>query len=348
MTTIALNPNQQLPYFAALPYYLWGEINYDSEGDCKSPIDRNWTQLHISNRENTKQYFDITVKDGQLKIEGDSDSVKKLCNFFTAKKEGKEGEGEQDEEGMKRVNVVNYCFEHPAVQKFAQGHSFWGSWKWVGPMATEFTYVGRWIMMDAMRNSPQGAWVAADWMRTTGGAQKKALMTHLSEVCEKPESGSFKFSKEKYPEPDADKWEAELLDYYKTLLEKFDCLTDKSMLRLEEKDDDEGEDEGIEDAWSAYGIDITSGSAMKDFKKMGMPFLQKQQLKESCTFDITEDVFTVQPAYICSDCFPNDETAGVCQYCAEECKKQNHKVSDPRYVPFFCDKGALRAKKHSN
>jgi hypothetical protein len=43
MATHRLRLTEPRPFFAEVPYYLWGQVNYDSEGDCKSPTDREWT-----------------------------------------------------------------------------------------------------------------------------------------------------------------------------------------------------------------------------------------------------------------------------------------------------------------
>jgi hypothetical protein len=49
-----LTIKQSRPFFAEIPYYIWGEINYDSEGDCKYPTDRTWTWICLTNRENSE------------------------------------------------------------------------------------------------------------------------------------------------------------------------------------------------------------------------------------------------------------------------------------------------------
>ena len=172
-------PINGLPYFAVLPYYVWGEVNYDSDGDCKFPLDKEWTYLSISNR-STKEYFNINViqdnDDKQLKIEGDPKTLDKVCEYFSDK---------PDSTAMCRVNVVNYCFNHPATQIF-NDMSMFGSWKWVGTLSSEFTSVGRWLMLDAMRKSNQGTYVALQWYLTTQiKAQSDILAKHLRNVCGK-------------------------------------------------------------------------------------------------------------------------------------------------------------------
>ena len=72
---------KQLPFFAELPYYLWGSVNYNSEGNCKSPRDRNWTHLEINRRGNDVGDFSIRVKENELEIEGAN--AQQIAEFFT-------------------------------------------------------------------------------------------------------------------------------------------------------------------------------------------------------------------------------------------------------------------------
>jgi hypothetical protein len=44
-----------MPFFAEAPYFLWGEVNYDSEGNCPRPTDRSWTELELTNRQTHEQ-----------------------------------------------------------------------------------------------------------------------------------------------------------------------------------------------------------------------------------------------------------------------------------------------------
>ena len=59
MATHQLRLTESRPFFAEVPYYLWGQVNYDSEGDCESPTDRDWTWLALRKRE-TKERLEIT------------------------------------------------------------------------------------------------------------------------------------------------------------------------------------------------------------------------------------------------------------------------------------------------
>ena len=57
------------PYFAEIPYYLWGAVNYDSEGDCKYPTDTDWTWLELTNRE-TDEFLEITSDEDRWYVSG--------------------------------------------------------------------------------------------------------------------------------------------------------------------------------------------------------------------------------------------------------------------------------------
>jgi hypothetical protein len=41
MSTHRLRLPGPRPFFAEVPYYLWGQVNNDSAGNCKSPMDRD-------------------------------------------------------------------------------------------------------------------------------------------------------------------------------------------------------------------------------------------------------------------------------------------------------------------
>src|SRR5690349_5885374 len=67
-------------FFAELPYYVWGQVNYDSEGDCKTPLDRRWTWIELSNRD-TGEHLDITSDGDEWTISG-PDPVAARVAFF--------------------------------------------------------------------------------------------------------------------------------------------------------------------------------------------------------------------------------------------------------------------------
>src|SRR5438270_201485 len=58
MAQFSFKLDRPRPFFAELPYYLWGQVNYDSEGDCKKPTDRHWTRMYLKHR-GTLEVIDI-------------------------------------------------------------------------------------------------------------------------------------------------------------------------------------------------------------------------------------------------------------------------------------------------
>ncbi len=70
MPELQLRITMPRPFFAELPYYVWGRVNYDSEGDCKNPLDRDWTWMDLANRE-TKEHVEDSSKGDTCTISGD-------------------------------------------------------------------------------------------------------------------------------------------------------------------------------------------------------------------------------------------------------------------------------------
>ncbi len=58
------------PYFWEIPYALWGEVDYDSDGDCRDPNDREWTELTVINR-GTSERVDIVSIGAEFIVESD-------------------------------------------------------------------------------------------------------------------------------------------------------------------------------------------------------------------------------------------------------------------------------------
>src|SRR6185312_339544 len=74
MATYRLQLDQPRPFFAEIPYYLWGQVNYDSEGDCKQPTDRQWTWLYLQHR-GTQEVVEIKQVDGAWLAEGNDETA---------------------------------------------------------------------------------------------------------------------------------------------------------------------------------------------------------------------------------------------------------------------------------
>ncbi len=215
------------PFFAELPYYLWGQVNYDSEGDCTSPTDRNWTWLELTNRD-TRDRLDITSQDNTWALTGDDPLAARAALFLVSRCRGEWIDppraeplaGWDHEKALARAGRVQSDFERPELRPFDVGHLFWGSWKWVGWFATEFTWVGRWIMHSVLTNDNRAVNLCIAWLRsgTFAEQQSQALRYALTRFT----GYSFATDREwvdwydrgegiqQYPEPDFDRWYADL------------------------------------------------------------------------------------------------------------------------------------------
>jgi hypothetical protein len=82
MAQYALRIRNLRPYFAELPYYLWGRVNYDSEGNCKNPLDREWTWMELTHRE-TGEVLDVFTSDSSTwYVTGPDPAAARLAYFF--------------------------------------------------------------------------------------------------------------------------------------------------------------------------------------------------------------------------------------------------------------------------
>lgn len=209
-------------------YYLWGQVNYNSEGDCKSPTDRQWTWLELENRE-TRERIEISGEAKQWEVTGADPHAARTAFFLVHRcvavptgpnPEEYLGAGWDHLRASARAERVRETFECPELKPFDNGHLFWGSWKWIGWFATEFTWVGRWIMHSVLTNESRAVELCASWLRegTVAEGQSTALRYALARLTGR----SFATDEEwvqwyyggegqrLYPEPDFDAWYEEL------------------------------------------------------------------------------------------------------------------------------------------
>jgi hypothetical protein len=128
--------------------------------------------------------------------------------------------GWDHERAAARAARVREEFERPELRPFDVGHWFWGSWKWVGWFATEFTWVGRWIMHSVVSGDTRAVNLCAYWLQqgTVGEQQSHALRYALSRLTGQSlatdrEWVDWYFAGggiQEYPEPDFKQWHAEL------------------------------------------------------------------------------------------------------------------------------------------
>jgi hypothetical protein len=219
-------------YAAELPYYLWGQVNYDSEGDCKRPTDRQWTWIHLQHR-GTDEVIDVKQENNEWLIDGNHETSARLAMFLIERSAGTydpllvASVGKWDHAAaLARTVLVRSEFEQPALAPF-DTHLFWGSWKWIGWYATEFTWVGRWIMHSVVRNDPRAIPLCIDWIKNTRFPKQAAALSYAvarlsGEADRSPNEWVrwyegdrlFKGAKLRFPEPDIDSWLKELQQQY--------------------------------------------------------------------------------------------------------------------------------------
>jgi hypothetical protein len=126
-------------------------------------------------------------------------------------------------EAQERTARVRAEFPRPELQPF-DSTLFWGSWKWVGWYASEFTWVGRWIMNSLLTKDTRAVFLCIQWLkqppvhRDQSAALRYALklLTGNEYRTDKDwirwyEGGLFQTAgKQVYPEPNFDQWLIEL------------------------------------------------------------------------------------------------------------------------------------------
>ena len=219
------------PYFAELPYALWGEVNYDSEGDCKRPTDQEWTCLELTNRD-TRQRVTVTNPENDFEIESDDPQLAARTTVYLLERCAGQISGADPRPlvgewsfplAQDRTARVRADFPRPELKPF-DSHWFWGSWKWVGWFATDLTWVGRWIMNSLLTKDTRAVFLCVQWLKQPSVHPNQSialrhalkLLTGQDYRTDKEwvkwyEGGLFKVGGKKlYPEPDFDKWLVEL------------------------------------------------------------------------------------------------------------------------------------------
>lgn len=223
-TLILSNPR---PYFAEFPYALWGEVNYDSDGDCQRPTDQQWTALHLRQRI-TGESLQITSSGDEFVVESDEPELAaRAAMFLVERSEGViVGEDPRPHIGTwsyatayANTSRIRSEFMRQELDPF-DSHLFWGSWKWVGWFATEYTWVGRWIMNSLLVVDPRAVCLCIDWLKSgTMHPEQSVALRHALNILT---SQTFPSDEEwiawyergtghdLYPQPDFDAWLEEL------------------------------------------------------------------------------------------------------------------------------------------
>ncbi len=229
MASFRLQLIEPLPYFAEIPYYLWGQVNYDSEGDCKKPTDRYWTWLYLQHR-GTQEAIEVKKENRDWILEGNPQTTARLVLFLLDRCGANATPGPMDlgpswnhAAGVARASKVATEFQEPVLAAF-DSHFFWGSWKWIGWYATDCTWVGRWIMHSLVRKDSRAIPLCIDWLNGPPHFREQEAALCYAVQCLSGEAarggkewvrwykGSW-FStgaKGRFPEPNIEAWLAEL------------------------------------------------------------------------------------------------------------------------------------------
>jgi hypothetical protein len=117
-----------------------------------------------------------------------------------------------------RTARIRAEFPRPELIPF-DSHLFWGSWKWVGWFATEFTWVGRWIMNAVLTRDTRAVNLCIDWLKAgTVHPNQSAALHHALALLTAQHFSSDKewvswyehTGHRVYPEPDFRAWLNEL------------------------------------------------------------------------------------------------------------------------------------------
>ena len=157
-----------LPFFAEYPYFLWGEVNYDSEGDCEKPTDRNWNFLYLAHRAE-KDEIEISnqpkgIESRMYQVAGEKLQLVRLAAYLTALRTGGSilepessremkvsefvGLLDRPDDRLTLAEQVRAMFLNPALIPF-DSKAWWGGWKWCGYFGTKFT-IGLRLTMQAV------------------------------------------------------------------------------------------------------------------------------------------------------------------------------------------------------
>jgi hypothetical protein len=210
------------PYFAEFPYALWGEVNYNSEGDCRHPTDQEWTDLELTHRE-TRATVSIMGLGQEFQVVSENSTLAAQAATFFAKRTGATLidtipqtllDGWSYHDAYARTARIRAEFPRPELIPF-DSNLFWGSWKWVGWFATSFTWVGRWIMNAMLIRDVRAVSLCIDWLKSgTFHQDQSAALRHALALFTTQHFPSDKewvewYEREGirlYPEPDFQTW----------------------------------------------------------------------------------------------------------------------------------------------
>ncbi len=214
------------PYFAEIPYALWGEVNYDSDGNCQRPTDREWTHLEVMQR-GTREHLIIMGSGKEFSVQSKNRSLAARAAMFLTERSGATLLGEHPRphigiwsytQAYATTSRIRAEFPRPELIPF-DSQLFWGSWKWVGWFATDLTWTGRWIMNSLLTHDTRAVSLCILWLKggTTHPDQSAALRHALRLLTDEQFASDQEWitwyedtGDQQYPKPDFDDWLTDL------------------------------------------------------------------------------------------------------------------------------------------
>ena len=239
-TEFVVNCHTDRPYFAEVPYFLWGAVDYASSGDARYPTDREWRELSLVQRA-TQEVVEIMPAPGagrrvRLLVRAlDPQLAVRTAYFLTWRTDGQTTRGPDQpleahsdlaghlagwdrEAALARSVRVRQTFGRAELLPF-DDLLFWPSWKWIGVPALARNRVGRWIMDAVLRRDARAVYLCIQWLRQgpAGPAQADALLYALQRLTGLEHSGPAAWlawyaagGQVQYPKPDFAAWWATL------------------------------------------------------------------------------------------------------------------------------------------
>ncbi len=156
--------DEPLPFITEYPYFLWGEVNYDSDGDCTRPTDRSWHWLYFRHRGTGERLTLLREGDNPTRciVVADRAESAQLAAYLTAVGSGGRvvdwaSQQEIDPDSyaaqlrdvparLAQAQQVCDMFLNPALAPF-DSHAWWVGWKWTRRLASTFTTGSRLAML---------------------------------------------------------------------------------------------------------------------------------------------------------------------------------------------------------
>jgi hypothetical protein len=204
-------------------------VNYDSDGDCERPRDRRWTWMDLTNRVTRKRLSIETPADDLWSVQGDEPDAARAARFLSSRcgarvigRAPPPDAGWDHAAAVARAAEVAGVFEQRELDLF-DSRVWWGSWKWISWYATDFTWVGRWIMYALPRRDARAVNLCIEWLRDRhfpehAVALRAALEMLTGERHDTTDdwlrwydgAGGKPGQRARYPEPDLQAWLADL------------------------------------------------------------------------------------------------------------------------------------------